>query len=340
MRHLSDAVSSPMTLVADDFDGMDNDAWEFDSIKKNKPKRTPFKAIHSTNTDSDTSSGSQSYTRNPESLPLVRMFMTPEQISAADTSPNIPPIHLENNIHRPVIPPLPSIINNSPTLSDTTSMRVTVPSRDDTTVDMIPMNGGRLVPGTPPRNLINIPKLTPMSRSGSADSNGGKIMVRTRSQSEQKPNYKSNEPYSSSNLVVPSELLQSSIYTAHATRRVRSATTLRPAEEERSNLINKRIYNPSQRTSDEKSTDSHRRSISADNVTDKKKMVQEMLQRHNEKKKKAPLPAEEDNVPVIAPLKLDGIRTQQQFYDAIWSTLGDLNGWLDTMETALSHVHP
>jgi hypothetical protein len=47
----------------------------------------------------------------------------------------------------------------------------------------------------------------------------------------------------------------------------------------------------------------------------------------------------DDDVPVIQPLKLDGLKSQQQFYDAIWSTLGDLNGWLETMETSLGHLN-
>lgn len=47
----------------------------------------------------------------------------------------------------------------------------------------------------------------------------------------------------------------------------------------------------------------------------------------------------DDEVPVIRPLKLDGLKSQQQFYDAIWSTLGDLNGWLETMETSLGHLN-
>lgn len=47
----------------------------------------------------------------------------------------------------------------------------------------------------------------------------------------------------------------------------------------------------------------------------------------------------EDDIPVIPPLKLDGVRSPQQFYDAIWSTLGDLNGWLETLETSLNHVN-
>lgn len=47
----------------------------------------------------------------------------------------------------------------------------------------------------------------------------------------------------------------------------------------------------------------------------------------------------EDDIPIIQPLKLDGLKSQQQFYDAIWSTLGDLNGWLETMETSLNHLN-
>jgi hypothetical protein len=59
--------------------------------------------------------------------------------------------------------------------------------------------------------------------------------------------------------------------------------------------------------------------------------------------KKSPLLSsttpEDTQVPVIQPLNLDGIRSQQQFYDAMWVTLGDLNGWLETMESALNHLN-
>lgn len=47
----------------------------------------------------------------------------------------------------------------------------------------------------------------------------------------------------------------------------------------------------------------------------------------------------DDDVPVIQPLDLDGVKSQQQFYDAIWTSLGDLNGWLETMETSLGHLN-
>lgn len=47
----------------------------------------------------------------------------------------------------------------------------------------------------------------------------------------------------------------------------------------------------------------------------------------------------DDEVPMIQPLNLDGIKSQQQFYDAIWTSLGDLNGWLETMETSLGHLN-
>lgn len=43
-------------------------------------------------------------------------------------------------------------------------------------------------------------------------------------------------------------------------------------------------------------------------------------------------------VPVIPALSLDGVNTQQEFYDAIWNTLDDLNCWLEAVETSLSHV--
>lgn len=41
----------------------------------------------------------------------------------------------------------------------------------------------------------------------------------------------------------------------------------------------------------------------------------------------------------ISPLDLDALKSPQQFYDAIWSTLGDLNGWLETLETSFNHVN-
>lgn len=47
----------------------------------------------------------------------------------------------------------------------------------------------------------------------------------------------------------------------------------------------------------------------------------------------------DDDVPAIQPLDLDGVKSQQQFYDAIWTSLGDLNGWLETMETSLGHLN-
>lgn len=48
---------------------------------------------------------------------------------------------------------------------------------------------------------------------------------------------------------------------------------------------------------------------------------------------------DEDGVPLIPALNMDGLKTPQQFYDAIWATLGDLNGWIETMETSLNHVN-
>lgn len=59
--------------------------------------------------------------------------------------------------------------------------------------------------------------------------------------------------------------------------------------------------------------------------------------------KKSPLSftqqQQEETIPVIPPLNLDGIKSQQEFYDAMWTTLGDLNGWLETMESTLNHVN-
>lgn len=41
----------------------------------------------------------------------------------------------------------------------------------------------------------------------------------------------------------------------------------------------------------------------------------------------------------IPALDLDGLRSPQQFYDAIWSTLGDLTGWLDSLESSFQQVN-
>jgi hypothetical protein len=63
----------------------------------------------------------------------------------------------------------------------------------------------------------------------------------------------------------------------------------------------------------------------------------ELYKQNLEREEKAKSLFDLQDVPIIQPLALDGIKTQQQFYDAIWNTLGDLNGWLETMETSLSY---
>jgi hypothetical protein len=63
----------------------------------------------------------------------------------------------------------------------------------------------------------------------------------------------------------------------------------------------------------------------------------ELYKQNLEREEKIKSFLDQHDVPPIQPLALDGIKTQQQFYDAIWNTLGDLNGWLETMETSLSH---
>lgn len=75
-------------------------------------------------------------------------------------------------------------------------------------------------------------------------------------------------------------------------------------------------------------------------ISSEAELFKQRLEReYKEKSIYLPSNTDEDGVPVIPALKLDCIKTQQQFYDAIWTTLGDLNGWIETVETSLNHVN-
>jgi hypothetical protein len=155
--------------------------------------------------------------------------------------------------------------------------------------DYLSNSVGRLVPGAatttpPPRHLMNspVPKLTPMTRSGSTD--GGKPMLRARSHSEQRPVHEQQpqpQPQQRSPLAVPLSADKQNNMSSPLARRVRSATTLRPSEEDRvplKALINNKQQQKQQHQSQlqqvdkKKQNESHRRSISADNATEKKKV--------------------------------------------------------------------
>ncbi len=239
----------------------------------------------------------QNYTRNPESLPLVRMFMTPEQKAAELlTIPNgqmntlSPPKYLSDSS------PLSKSASTSPILlpkstgsPSPNSQFQEPPLRNEASYDFASHQSGRLVPGAP-RNLMHSPvsKLTPMTRVGSSE--GGKPMLRARSHSEQPPmqdQHQRNQFGSSDHDFTPPAVpnLKSAMsnISSPLARRVRSATTLRPSEEDslplKTMMVNKQIQQQQQQLlqksndSDRmKPTDSHRRSISADNATNTKKV--------------------------------------------------------------------
>ncbi|CAO3669231.1 unnamed protein product [Rhizopus stolonifer] len=264
-----------------EFDHLDDDEWEFDTIKNaNKPK-SPI-AIDKPNMFE------QAYTRNLESLPLARMFLNSEQ---SDPSTTISP---EITLPSPVLQTLdlPKLSPSPPPLLQTKATSESKLAK-------------------PSRNLLNSPisKLTPMTRAGSSDT--GKPL-RARSHSEQSLDHDTPMPHLDNELPLA--------------RRVRSATTLRPPEEDYTKISKVQPVN-------EKTMESHKRSISADN-TEKKDTFAMCKERYSYFDEKTL-----DVVPAVKPLELDGLQSQQQFYDAIWSTLSDLNGWLDSMEIALEHVN-
>lgn len=225
------------------------------------------------------------------------MFITPEQKAAelltipnGQLSASSPPKYLADG--------LPNSTATSPILL---SKQTDYPlsnspfqeplSRTDTpTNELMPQQNGGLVPGAP-RNIMHSPvsKLTPMTRGVSAD--GGKPMLRARSHSEQPPKqdqYQRNQfnttNHETTPLSVPAVKNVASNISSPLARRVRSATTLRPSEDDNSPLktlmANKQFQQKQQQQQQQKSTqteikskttDSHRRSISADNATHTKK---------------------------------------------------------------------
>lgn len=219
--------------------------------------------------------------------------MTPEQKAAelltipnGQLSGSSPPKYLADG--------LPKSTATSPILlskqtdypSSNSPFQEPLPRTDTTTNELTTQQNGGLVPGAP-RNIMHSPvsKLTPMTRGVSAD--GGKPMLRARSHSEQPPmqdQYQRNKfnttNHETAPLAVPA--VKASNISSPLARRVRSATTLRPSEDDNSPLktlmANKQFQQkqqqqqkPIQTETKSKTTDSHRRSISADNATHTKK---------------------------------------------------------------------
>lgn len=287
----------------DDFDQVDDDGWEFDTIKGDqktvKPKIENNKLLSSpvilNESETTTTIKPTNYTRSPESLPLVRMFMTAEQKAAeslniSNGQINHSPKFIPENSPKPPISldSPPSLLphqesprrNNDLLLNDNLNNHI----------DFLSHHGGRLVPGAT-RNLMNTPvsKLTPMTRAGSND--GSKPMIRARSHSDQRAVHETGQKlypgalsvpdgHESISLSVPNLKNAMSNGSSPLARRVRSATTLRPSNENslplKTVIANKQLHQQQQLNHDElklMSNDSHRRSISADNVTPKKKVT-------------------------------------------------------------------
>ncbi|CEG69461.1 Putative STE/STE20/YSK protein kinase [Rhizopus microsporus] len=296
-----------------EFEKIVDNEWEFDMTKdvnRDKPM------LSSSPSAAEKTLG-QTYTRNPETLPLVRMFMNPDQSPDLLVPPNINSVTPDIRLPSPILNPRVEEEQIQPP-------RPSIPK-----IDL-----QKLEPNKAPRSLLGSPisKLTPMTRSGSSDN--GKPMIRARSHSDQRPDHQ--QQYD----VPPVPQLRGNV--VPLARRVRSATTLRPVEDK---PPTQKSPKPTDRKN--KNTESHRRSISADNTENTKKMVQEALNRNTSFTSEAEMYKQKleghlynlEDALSIRPLVLDGIQSQQQFYDAIWSTLGDLSGWLESMETALEHVN-
>lgn len=265
----------------DDFGELDRDGWEFDTVKCKDDNKTVKVKV-----EPSTVKATQTYTRNPETLPLVRMFMTAEQKAAEAQNQNggnfmVMPKYVSEGSSSSIsvkLEPPPSLPSSA---TNTIHGQLDEPKtiKESSTIPSLSLNeqktmqqesllnhtSARLVPGASPRNLMNSPvsKLIPLSRSGSSD--GSKPMIRARSHSEQRIPYEQND-----NSVVKMPVNVSS----PLARRVRSATTLRPPEEDGTPLkqiLNKqqqqqqqvKPLNPLQIDFEEKKVkDSHRRSIS------------------------------------------------------------------------------
>ncbi|KAI9486884.1 MAG: hypothetical protein EXX96DRAFT_550935 [Benjaminiella poitrasii] len=408
-----------------DFDDMNEDGWEFDTIKDNdqktiKPRNivkkepTDNSASSEANTESGLSTPTQMYTRNLETLPLARMFLNsdqkpPELLTISNNLNNInnnsnipsPKFIIENRLPSPnpfmanntsnSLPVTPLTTTNihgqlDDPFSKPTSKKETSSLNDLTTTNSDPQanyNTAKLMPDASPRHLMNssVPKLVPMTRAGPLE--GGKPMIRARSHSEQrlgieheKPRLvsapigtSSSEPDQSVPILSNFKNSTTNISSPLA-RRVRSATTLRPSEEENSSY--KALMHSKQQKQIEgkppisnivyddnnNNNSSHQRGIingSKDSIvkasheefnrkkipplssiTSEAEIYKQKLEREDKEKLNI---APELNVPAIAPLVLDGVRTQQQFYDSVWNALNDLQCWLDAMETGLSHLN-
>lgn len=278
----------------DDFDELEDDVWEFDTVKSKEDKTIKIKVKAAVDT---TVKVTQTYTRNPETLPLVRMFMTAEQKAAeaqnqsggnlihppkyvAEGSPSptfTPPIKSEQSSSASSVTSSNTGLLNETNHHSPTASFVLNDQLNSQQESLLNHTSSRLVPGASPRNLMNSPvsKLVPLSRSGSTDSS--KPMIRARSHSEQRTVFDQNGRETDNTVVKMPVNVSSPL-----ARRVRSATTLRPSEEDEEEssptklIMNKqqpKFLNPLQINYEEKAVkESHRRSIS-DTSSNKKKVI-------------------------------------------------------------------
>ncbi|KAI8887173.1 kinase-like protein [Backusella circina FSU 941] len=306
------------SLPMDDFEEMGDEGWEFDTIKasnnnnNNSMPKASTKISKSATVKAEPNEHAETtghtYTRNPESLPLVRMFMNTDQKSDLLAPPPNTNMNTGGGMGHFSNPSSPQLSND---------IKLPSPILFPKSLDSFPTNNNNVpqtektpIPGAPsPSGLMGSPvsKLTPLTPLGTVDSS--KPMLRARSHSEQRP----VREQASNRLDLPTNAnIKNTMTSSPLARRVRSATSLRQNEEDSVPL--KAL--PSIPKSTETEVFKNRTESTAD--------------------------AEEkytgDSIPTIKALDLDGIKSQQQFYDAMWHTLGDLSGWLETMEISLSHL--
>jgi hypothetical protein len=239
------------------------------------------------------------------------MFMTAEQkapelltipcTATTSSSSSSPPKYLQDtklpSSSSPIV--FPTITTTTTKESQQESLSSRRPNdflNNNTTTDNLlntHQSGGRLIPGAP---RTPVSKLTPMmmSRSGSTDSNGGsssKPMLRARSHSEQRPENHQQRSVPSEQQPLPLKN-NNAMTSSPLARRVRSATTLRPSDEDSLPLKTlvaskqQQLYQQQQlqRKNNEEEEgeeeigvvgggkESHRRSISAGEATSTKKV--------------------------------------------------------------------
>ncbi|KAI8971776.1 hypothetical protein BDF20DRAFT_698251 [Mycotypha africana] len=214
---------------------------------------------------------------------------------------------------------------------------------------------------------ITVPKLAPSMQSTGLSSEKirtGKPMIRARSHSDQRPGssqQQQNQQELGCTPVIPalyqsesdqpvslmSKNFSSKTGFIHASsssplaRRVRSATTLRQTTTAENNRSGEKgqiisLDSPLKMTPITRSTSTT--PIERDIPECIHPTEAELCKQKLELQQQQGTDCEPELIPIIAPLDLDSISTQQQFYDAIWGALGDLNGWLEAMEISLYNL--